>query len=155
MLPSSSRGLFRPISFGQLKRTPCLTGYENLARSRSLFSLRSARILEQKRDCSQSTQLSEAWLFGMVIHFPYHVNDCFWSRDRPYAPFISGNAALDQARFLKSLFKKHSFVPVAWWLTGNVNFKIHLINDWFFKTQTVFSQWAIPFNICTPPPTRG
>ena len=30
---------------------------ENLARSRSLFSLRSARILEQKRDCSQSTLL--------------------------------------------------------------------------------------------------
>ena len=28
---------------------------ENLARSRSLFSLRSARILEQKRDCSQSS----------------------------------------------------------------------------------------------------
>ena len=30
----------------------------NRARSRSLFALRSARILEQKRDCSQSNNLS-------------------------------------------------------------------------------------------------
>ena len=39
----------------------CRSPLENLARSRSLFSLRSAQILEQKRDCSQSNNKPE-WL---------------------------------------------------------------------------------------------
>ena len=38
-----------------------------LARSRSLFLLRSARILEEKRDCSQSMHLAKYFQFMMQI----------------------------------------------------------------------------------------